>query len=407
MAQYKYLGLSPGGEKVTGIVTAYNELDAATRVKESCNVILKLTEVKEKAPGFLNFDLGANHLNAKAFTVMCSQFAIILRAGVPLGRAVQLMADKTADKPLKKMLDKVGEDVEAGRSLSASFEDHGGKLLPPTFIETIRAGEASGNISDAFETMHDHFDKQVKTKAKVRSALAYPLFVIVIGVAVVAVIMLRVIPTFTGIFEDAGSEIPFMMNSLIVISHFFQKYYLVMLAVLAALILGAKLYSNTEEGRMRFAKMALKLPVLGNIQLLTASSQFANSMTTLMAAGLPVTRAIGITAKVIDNYYISTETGKLTGELEAGRTLGASMKEQGVLPDILVDMTGVGEESGELTETLHTIALFYDAELNEAVQSALAKLEPAMLIFIAIFAGYIVVAVYTGMFSMYGAMTGG
>ena len=405
MAQFKYTALSPNGEKVSGMITGFNELDAAARIKESCSVILNIKEVSEKqAVGLLNFDLTANKLNSKAFTVMCSQFAIILESGVPVSRACHLIADKTTDKNLKNMLVKVAEDVEGGRTLSAAFEDHGGKLLPATFVETIRAGEESGNIDRSFSTMEAHFDKQVKTKAKVRGAMAYPLFVIVIAIAAVAVIMIKVVPTFTGIFAESGGEIPAMMASLIAVSNFFRKYILVIIAVIAAVILGLKLYGNSEKGRINLAKLALRLPVLGNINLLTAASQFANSMTTLRSSGLPIPKAVAITAKVIDNYYISTEVGKLTGQLEAGRTLGASMREQKVLPDILVDMTAVGEETGELAQTLGTIAKFYDSELNNAVQAALAKLEPGMLIFIAIFAGYIVIAVYTGMFQMYGSM---
>ena len=404
MAQFQYTAVSKNGEKVSGLIDAFNEMDAANRIRQSCDVILKLTEATEGKPGLLNIDIGGNKLNSKAFTVMCSQFAIILRAGVPLARAVHLIADKTTDKALKRMLKQVAEDVEGGRSLSASFEDHGKKLLPATFIETLRAGEASGSIDRSFETMQAHFDKQVKTKAKVKSAMAYPLFVIAIAVVVVAVVMIVVIPKLTPMFTEFGGEIPFMMRSLIAVSDFFRKYILVMVAIVAAIIVGVKLYGNTEAGRIELAKLQLKLPILGNIAELTGASEFANSMAALMNAGLPIPRALTITARTMSNYYLSTENGKLSGELEAGRTLGRSMTEQGLMPDILVDMVGVGEDTGELAQTLETVAQFYDAELEEATKAALAKLEPAMLVFIAIFAGYIVIAIYTGMFSMYSNM---
>lgn len=404
MAQFKYSAVSKSGERVNGIVDAFNEMDAANRIRENCDVILKITDVTDKKPGLLNMDLGANKLNAKAFTVMCSQFAIILHAGVPLARAVHLIAGKTTDKPLKKLLTQVAEDVEGGRSLSAAFEEHGKKLLPVTFIETLRAGEASGSIDRSFETMQAHFDKQVKTKAKVRSAMAYPLFVIAIAIIVVAVVMTVVIPKLTPMFTEFGGEIPFMMRSLIAVSEFFQKYILLIVAVIIAIVVAFKLYGNTEAGRLNLAKLQLKLPVLGNIAELTGASEFANSMAALMGAGLPIPRAIAITARIMSNFYLATENGKLSGELEAGRSLGKSMAEQAIMPDILVDMVSVGEDTGELTQTLETVAQYYDAELEEATKRALAKLEPAMLVFIAIFAGYIVIAIYTGMFSMYGNM---
>lgn len=404
MAQFQYSAVSKSGERVSGVIDAFNELDAAGRIRQTCDVILKITEMGEEKTGFFNMEIGGNKLNAKAFTVMCSQFAIILRSGVPLARAVHLIADKTTDKPLKRILNKVAADVEGGRSLSASFEDHGGKLFPATFIETIRAGEESGSIDRSFETMQAHFDKQVKTKAKVRSAMAYPLFVIAIAIVVVAVVMIVVIPKITPIFAEAGSEIPFMMRSLMAISDFFRKYILVMVAVVVVLIIGFKLYGNTEQGRINLAKTQLKLPVLGNIALLTGASEFANSMAALLGAGLPIPKAVSITARTMSNYYLATENGKLSGSLEAGQTLGRSMRDQGVMPDILVDMVSVGEDTGELEGTLNTIAEFYDAELDEATRAALAKLEPAMLVFIAIFAGYIVLAIYTGLFSMYNSL---
>ena len=406
MAQYKYAALSRSGERVEGIVDGFNELDAAARIKETCNVILRISEVTEKKglSALLSADMGGNKLNKKAFIVMCSQFAIILKSGVPIVRTVNLIADKTTDKPLKKLLQAVGKDVESGRSLSAAFEDHGEKLLPPTFVETIRAGEESGNLDGSFDTMQRHFDKQMKMSRKVWGAMAYPAFVMVVAVAVVIVLMAFVVPKFLTIFDDYDAELPLPTLMLIAISNFFANNILKIILVIAALGVAYVIYAHTEDGRMNLAKMQLKLPVLGEIASLNAASQFANSMTTLLGSGLTMNKSVSITAKTMDNYYLSAETGKLSGRLEEGHTLGDSMREEQVLPDILVDMTAVGEESGELTETLDTIALYYDTELETAIQSALAKLEPALLIGLAGIAGFIVISIYMSMFALYGSM---
>lgn len=385
------------------MIEAFNEMDAVDRIKQECNVVLKLTEVQEKT-GLLNMQLGGNKLNPKAFTVMCSQFAIILGAGIPVGRAVHLIADKTTDKLLKKMLKQVADDVESGRSLAASFEEWGGKVLPTTFIETIRAGEASGGIDRAFQSMAEHYDKQTKMSGKVKSALAYPMFVLVIAVIVVIVIMAKVVPTFTAIFDEQGAELPFLTQMLIAISGFFQRYYLIVIAIIAALVVFYKVYGNTETGRLNLAKIQRKLPVLGNVSILSSASEFANSMATLLGAGMPMTKAVGITAKVISNYFVSQEVGKLTGKLEEGHALAASMRENSVMPDILTDMVAVGEETGEMEDTLKTIASYYDAELEQAVAAAVAKLEPTLLVGLAVVAGFIVLAVYLAMFGMYGNM---
>ena len=381
----------------------YNELDAVDRIKQTYKILLEISEVKEKT-GLMNMEIGGNRLNAKAFTVMCSQFAIIVSAGIPIARTVQLIADKTTDKTLKKMLQKVAEDVESGRGLAASFADHGEKILPSTFIETIRAGEESGNLDKAFETVYEHFDKLNKMRAKVRGALAYPIFVLVIAIVVVIVLMVKVVPTFTEIFESYDAQLPLVTRILISISNFFKKAWIPMLIISFLVFLAYKLYGSLEEGKINLAKIQLMIPVLGNIAELNCAAQFANTLCTMLASGLTMTRALAITAKTLDNYFVSTEIGKITGKLEQGHALGISIREANVMPDILVDMVGVGEETGEMEQTLRTIGKYYDTELDMAIASALAAMEPALLVGLAVVAGFIVIAMYMAMFSMYSVM---
>lgn len=381
-------------------------MEAVDRIRQDCDIVLKITPAGAKGEegNFFSRDIGGTKLDMKAFTLMCSQMAIILRAGIPISRTVHLIADKTTDKVLKKILVNVASDVESGRSISSSFEERGGKLLPPTFIETVRAGEESGSLDTAFKSISEHLDKQTKMKGKVKSALSYPIFVLIIAIAVVAVLMIKVVPTFTSIFDSYGAELPAITKSLIAISNFFTKYWMVMLGIGILIFLFFKIYGNTEEGRLNLAKAQLKLPVLGNIAELSAASEFANSMATMLSAGLPMTKSISITAKVIENYFISQEVGKYAGKIEEGRSLGATMRESGVMPDILIDMVSVGEETGEMESTLNTIAEYYDVELENAVSSAIAKLEPTLLIVMAAIAGYIVIAIYMSIFSMYSVM---
>ncbi len=405
MQTYKYTAISKGGERVSGVVEGFNEMDAASRIRDNCKIILKLeTEDEKKSMGILNMDIGGKRLDPKAFTVMCSQFAIILQSGVPIARAVELIEGKMTDKHLKHLLRQVKEDVEGGRSLSDSFEENGGDFLPPTFTETIRAGEESGNVARAFETMHDHFDKEGKMKTKIKSALAYPIFVLVIAVIVVIVIMVKVVPTFTEVFASGEGEMPVMMQMLIGISDFFSKYILIIIAVIAGIFIAYKIYANTETGRLKTSKLALKIPMFGNIARLNSARQFANSMATMLGAGLPVIKAISITARVISNYYVSTEVGKLAGKIEEGKTLGDSMRDAGVMPDILTDMTAVGESTGEMEGTLRTIGEYYDTETENAIAALIRKIEPTMLIVIGVIGGFIVIATYGSMFSMYNSM---
>lgn len=406
MATYKYSALSRDGKKVNGVMEGFDELDAVARIKESYSIVLQISEVKEKgkAASLMSLEIGGNKLNEKAFTLMCSQFAVILKAGVPIRRTVELIADKMTDKPLKRILENVAKDVEAGRALSTSFAERGKKMMPVTFLESIRAGEEAGSLDVAFESAAEHYTKQSKMKGKVRGAMIYPLFVLIVAIIVVIVLMVKVVPTFTAIFADYGAELPLPTKLLIGMSDFFSKYWMVIAGIGAGIGLVYKLYGNTETGRLNLARLQLKLPVLGNIGVLNAASQFANTMAMMLQAGLPMTKAVTVTSRVLSNYHISQCVGKISARLEEGHTLGASLREADCLPEILVDMTAVGEESGELEQTLTMTAAYYDSELEQATAAALAKLEPTILVFLASFAGFIVIAIYMAMFGMYAAM---
>ena len=405
MPTYKYSAVSRDGKKVSGVIEGFNELDAVARIKEIHSIVTQISEVKDKAgSSFMSMEIGGNKLDPKAFTLMCSQFSVILRAGISISRTVQLIADKMTDKTLKRVLEQVAKDVEAGRALSTSFAERGKKMFPVTFLETIRAGEEAGSLDTAFDSVGKHFTKQNKMKGKVKGAMIYPAFVFVIAIVVVIVLMVKVVPTFTAIFADYGAELPIPTQILIAMSNFFRRNILVIVAVFAVLGIGYKLYGNTESGRVNLARLQLKLPVLGNIGILNAASQFANTMAMMLGAGLTMTKSISITARVLDNYHISLEVGRIAARLEEGHTLGASLREAGCRPDILVDMAAVGEESGELASTLTMTAAYYDSELEQATAEALAKLEPTILVFLAGFAGFIVIAIYRAMFGMYAAM---
>jgi len=406
MPTYKYSAMSRDGKKVSGVMEGFNELDAVAKIKETYSIVLQISEVKEqgKAAQFLSLDIGGNKLNDKAFTLMCSQFSVILKAGIPIRRTVELIAEKMTDKPLKRILEQVAKDVEAGRSLSASFAERGRKMLPVTFLETIYAGEEAGNLDTAFDSVSKHYTKQSKMKGKVRGAMIYPLFVLIVAIVVVIVLMVKVVPTFTAIFDSYDAELPLPTQLLIGMSNFFRRYWLVIVGIGAGLGLFYKLYGNTESGRMNLAKLQLKLPVLGNIGILNGASQFANTMAMMLNAGLPMTKSVTITSRVMTNYFFSTQIGKITARLEEGQTLGKSLRDAACMPDIMVDMAAVGEESGELAQTLTMTAEYYDAELEQATADALAKLEPTILVFLAGFAGFIVIAIYMAMFGMYAAM---
>ncbi|MBQ7614281.1 MAG: type II secretion system F family protein [Butyrivibrio sp.] len=407
MNSYKYTAVSASGEQIQGMIEAIDQLEATAKIRQQYNVVLSIDEIRGKGvelPGFLNMDIGGKKLDPKAFTLMCSQFSTILSAGIPIARAVKLIGDKTTDKYLKKLLRFVAEDVEAGRTVSASFEDHGQDILPPTFCETLKAGEEAGDLAGSFESFFRHYDKQTKMGAKVRSAMMYPMFVLAVAVIVVMILMVKVVPTFTAIFDEMGSTLPLPTRMLIGTSNFIRNNILYIILVIAILVTAFILYKRSPKGSMNLARLQLKLPVFGNIAELNAASLFANTLATMIGSGLPMTKAVAITGKVMSNELYKEKVTGMVGRIEEGRTVVDSMRETEIMPDILTDMVGVGEETGEMKHTLDVVSQYYDNELEQAVTRAISMLEPALLIFIAFVAGFIVIAIYMAMFTMYEGM---
>ncbi len=401
MITYKYSAMSPDGAKVNGVIEAIDEYAAVERIKTTCPIVLSISEVKESGLSkILNMEVGSKKVDAKALSVMCSQFATILSAGVDVATCMEMIANQTDDKKLKKMLDLAAKDVAQGNSIAASMEKNC-EGLPVTFIETIRAGELSGTLEESFATLQGYFERNYQLKQKIKSAMSYPLFVVAVAIVVVIIVMVKVVPTLTAVFGELGGELPFITRLLIAISKFFQRTWLIIIFICIVGYLIFKLWTRTEKGMMQWGKIQLKLPVLGKINVLSGSADFAATMSALLKAGLPVTDALEVTGRTLDNYALGVETSKLSQKVQTGVRLGDAMRAAEIFPQTLTEMTAIGENTGELEKTLKTVGDYYTNEANYAMTDAIGKLEPTLLVFLAIFAGFIVLAIYMPMFTMY------
>lgn len=402
MAIYRYKALNIDGQKVEGVVEAPDEYLAMTQVKAMHNIVIELEEEKEKK-GILSMEIGKPKIDFKSLSVMCSQFSIILQSGVPIDTCMELISKQVKDKYLKKMLEKSAIDVSKGNGIATSFEKNC-PILPPTFIETVRAGEESGTLEHSFERLQKYYDKSFKTKQKVKQALSYPIFVLFVAVVVLAVVMMYVIPSLSDVFDDFGGEMPVMTKIMISASDFTRNNIIWIVLVIVALVIGFQLYCKSKKGKVRWNELKLKIPVLGTIAVLNGASQFANTMTTLLGAGMSVSYALEITGKILDNYVMGLEISSMTDRIEEGRRLGECMRQSKYFPNTLIEMCSIGEETGELEKTLDTIGAYYDNEAEYATQKAIQKLEPAILVFMALFAGFIIISIYLPMFTMYDLM---
>ena len=386
----------------SGVVEALNRADAVAQIRQSCEVVLSLREVpkgagRERMSHF-------HRIRAKSLALVCQQFAIILKAGLPLVQAVDLVAGQTEDKALGSLLRQVSEDVSNGWSLSYSLAQRGEGQLPITFRESVRAGEESGDLTASFRRMADYFQRMEKTRQSVMGALTYPAFVILVAVVVVSIIMGYAVPTFTRMFENMSVELPWITVVLIAVSHFFQKYVLVILGLLALGLLGLRMYALTEKGGTALSRLQLGLPVIGEIVRMSGASQFCHTMSTLLTAGMPILQSIEIAGRAISNQCISQEILDTLPGVEGGRSLGECMGYSQELPPMLVQMTAVGEATGSMEATLQVLAEYYDNEVDVRIKRALALLEPAIILVLAVFVVFILLAVYLPLFGMSAAI---
>lgn len=381
---------------------AYDEFEAVARIKESCLVVLKVEPVPERKRERIDLNEPL-WVSDKVLSLTASQFAILLRAGMPMSRTVEVIAQQITDRLMKRILTETAKDVSAGYSLSHSLETRG-KKIPLTFIETVRAGEESGTLEQSFEKLTAYYEKSHKIRSKVRGAMMYPIFLAILAVVVIAVVITVTVPVMADIIEGGGGELPLPTRMLLGMSAFFSKWWWLVLGLIAALVIGLKLYGRTEKGRTRFARIALRIPILGKINRMNAASQFANTMSTLLTAGLPITRALAITGKVMDNYAVGLSVSNCALGIEEGKRLGDVLRGNPMLPPLLTEMTAVGEESGSLEDTLDTIGAYFDSEVQQASAKALSMLEPIITVVLGLVIGFIVLALYLPMFTMYNSM---
>ena len=383
------------------MISAYDEYEAVSMLRGKCAFITKIEPVKEKK-SILSRPV-QYRIKEKELALMCSQFSIILSSGLSVVRCVEMVAAQSKNKYTRQMLEKVAEDIGAGYSMAQSFENHM-PSLPKTFIETVRAGEQTGTLEKCFARLHTYFDKSAKTKAKIVSALTYPAMVIVVAIIVVVIIMVVAVPAFTNAFTDLGTELPAVTRALIAVSNGFLHWWWLLLCIVAAAVVASVVYRRSERGRIATAAFSLRRAPLRQLHTMNAAAQFASSMATMLAAGLPVTRALDVTSQTLSNYVFALGVRQVKQNVERGRSIAESMAEVEYFPKMLSEMVGVGERAGSLEETLTVIGDYYDNEASIATGRLLSVMEPMITIVLAVIVVVLLLSVYLPMFTMYGSM---
>jgi len=382
-----------------GIISAYNEFEAAAKLRETCSIITKIEVVPEADDTALR----TLKISEKTLAILCSQLSIVLSAGLPIVNCIKMVALQQKNKDVKRMLEKVSEDIDSGYSMAASFEKNNPKL-PRTFIETIRAGETSGTLTLCLERLHKYYDKTSKIKGKLVSSLIYPALVITVAVIVVTIIMVVAVPMFTKTFLELGIEIPAVTKALIAVSNFFVRYWWCILMIAASLLAAYIIARRSDAGRKFLGDFALTKAPLRKLHAMNASATFAATMSTMLSSGLPIIDCLRVTSAVISNYVFAMAVEQVKQKVEQGGSMGETMKRINYFPKMLSEMTSIGERSGTLESTLEVISEYFTNEVDIATTRMISMMEPIITIVLAVMTVLLLLAVYMPLFSMYGGI---
>ena len=398
MPGFSYVAVDQTGRETKGSMDAENRERAAEQIRKSGLVPLSIKE-----QGVLNkeidFSLGRK-VKPRDLSVFCRQFVSITQAGVPMKEALQMLAEQTENKWLKRAIFDVLTNVEKGNTLADSMMAYR-HIFPGIMVSMVRAGESSGNLEMAFSRMAVHFEKQAKLKATIRKATIYPIILVCAAIGVVAVMLLFVIPIFIDMFADLDVEMPALTMAVMNTSEWTASHWYVILIVIVAVVAAYHAFYRTDDGRRIIDEIKMHMPLFGKLTVKSACAEFARTMSTLLAAGLSTVNCLDIVSGIIKNIHYVNALQKAKEEIMKGIPLSEPLQSSGIFPPMVYHMTGIGEETGNIEDMLSKLADYYDEEVEITTQSILAAMEPLIIVFMAIIVGTLVIAVILPIGAMY------
>ncbi len=397
MAQYNYKAMDKNGKAKKGSIEAIN-LDKAKEKLKSEGLIVQ--DIKEQGAGKKG---GGKKVKDKDLAVFCKQFSAVLNAGVTIISALGMMSEQLENKTLKRALQEAQSYVQKGGTLADAFKLNP-KVFPPIMINMTAAGEMSGNLEICFDRLTTHFETANALHSKVKGAVTYPIVILIVVVAVVAVLLVGVIPQFSQMFDDLGSELPAATQMLVNLSNFLQHKWYILVIIVAAIVFGLKAFGKTEPGSLMYAKIGIKFPLFGNLTIKSAAATFSRTMATLMASGISLIDAVEQVAKMINNRIIREALLDAKTQIAKGVPLSKPLRDCGIFPPMLPQMTKIGEETGNIEDMMDKVADYYEMEVNDATDALTAAMEPLIIVIMGVVVGGIVMAIYSPMLSMYDAV---
>ena len=407
MPTFAYTGRTRAGQTVSGERVA-DSMDAATAAlrREQINVtrITPAAKAKEEAKKDNKGGKSGKKVAAKNLAVFTRQFSVMIDAGLPLVQCLDILGTQEEDKNFAFVILATRTAVESGASLADAMRQHP-KTFDPLFTNMIAAGEAGGILDTILKRLATYIEKAVKLAGQVKSAMIYPIAVVVIAGLVVGVILWKVIPTFAALFSGLGADLPLPTRVVIALSDNLVRFFPFIFVGAGAIGYGFKQYYATENGRRMIDAIVLKMPILGNIMRKIAVARFCRTLSTLISSGVPILDGLEITAKTSGNSIVEDAVMATRKSIERGETISVPLKETKVFPAMVTQMIGVGEATGALDTMLSKIADFYEEEVDVGVAGLLTLLEPIMIAVLGVVVGGIVIAMYLPIFDLISKLT--
>jgi len=395
MANFVWKGRDRAGAVQEGVLVADTKDMAFAALSRQGIVVSGIREKGKEAA----LPRAGRKVPSKKVAVFTRQFSVMIDAGLPLVQCLEILATQQDHKSFQKILFQVRQDVESGSSLAEAMRKHP-RAFDALYVNMVAAGESGGILDTILQRLSTYIEKAVKLRSQVRSAMIYPIAVISIAAIVVAVILLKVIPTFAALFAGLGAELPLPTRVVIMASNFLARYFIFIVILIGLGIYAFRAYYRTDNGRHVVDRILLGTPIFGEILRKIAVARFCRTLATLTASGVPILDSLDITARTAGNAIIEDAVFATRKSVEAGKTIAEPLRDAKVFPNMVVQMVSVGEQTGALDTMLNKIAEFYEDEVDAAVAGLIKLMEPLMIAILGVVIGGVVIAMYLPMFSL-------
>ncbi|MCX6756738.1 MAG: type II secretion system F family protein [Candidatus Nomurabacteria bacterium] len=402
---FHYTAISQDGTKTEAEISSTSLDNAISLIQKKGLTIVNITE-NEESPGinFSNLKLFKPKIHQKDIVIFSRQIATLFEAGVSALKAFRLLAAENENIALQTELMSVADDIEGGISLSDALAKRPA-LFSTFYVSMVKAGEESGKLNEGFLYLADYMDRDYELRQKIKKALTYPSFVVGTFIVIMIAMFTFVIPKMAALFADQGAELPTVTRIVLGISNIFVKYWMF---AFPAMIIGGWLFyrwAHTPEGKEKVDEVMSELPVIKTLIQRIFLQRLADNMNTMLSSGVPIVRAIDITADVVDNTVYKKLLGRVSQKVQTGTAFSKALYEEPLVPNILIQMVHIGEETGELGYILKNLANFYRRELDTSIDAVIGLIEPAMIVGLGLGVGVLVSAVLLPMYSLSSAIS--